>query len=89
MFSKTANFIPGDRLLALRAGEGIAQVEEREFPEIPIMGIQGPDTVLKQDGDEMGVRDEVAANRQAAGHMVVGFQESIQLGNRAHVRQRQ
>jgi hypothetical protein len=55
--------------------------------EVTVIGVQRADAVLEQDSCDMSVRDQIAANRCPASHMLVGIYEAVQLGNGTHVRQ--
>ncbi len=75
------------RRTAAGSGEGVSHVERLELPEITVIGVQRADAVLEQDGCDMGVRDEIPANRHLARHVLVGIYETVQLRHGTHVRQ--
>jgi len=75
------------RRTAAGSGEGVSHVERLELPEITVIGVQRADAVLEQDSCDVGVRDEIPANRCLARHALVGVQETVQLGDGTHVRQ--
>lgn len=67
--------------------EGIGDLEEVELPEVPIDRVQPADAVLSEEGRQLGVRDEVAADREAGGHLTVDLKKSLPLREHAHARQ--
>ena len=53
------------------SGEGVPHIERLKFPEIAVIRVQRPDAVLEQDRRDVGVWDEVSANRHFSGYVLV------------------
>ncbi|SRR5271166_5794615 len=52
-------------------GEWVTHVERFEFPEISIIRVERPDTVLEKDRRDVSVRDEVSTHRHVAGDVLI------------------
>lgn len=65
------------------SSEGIAHVERLEFSEIAIVRVQRPDAVLEQDRGDVRVGDEIPADRDLTGHVLVRVDETVQFGHGA------
>jgi hypothetical protein len=72
-----------NRLERPNSRERVSHVEQRDFPEITVIGIERTDAVLEQNGCDVGVRDEVPPNGQLARHILAGVRETVQLGRMA------
>ena len=68
------------------SGERVSQLKGLEFPEITIIRIDRANTVLEQDGRDMRVWYKISTNDCFAGDMLVGIEESVELGHRANMR---
>jgi hypothetical protein len=44
-----------------RSANGVAHLEKLELVEVPVMSVERLDTMLPQEGHEMGIRHQVAA----------------------------
>ena len=67
--------------------EGIDNFEEVELPVVPIQRVEPAHTVLQEEGRQVSVRDEVAADGEAGGHPTVGVKKCLPLREHAHARQ--
>jgi hypothetical protein len=65
----------------------VAHLERLELPKIAVVGVERADAVLKKDRCNVDVVDKVPANRHVAGDVLIGVDEAVPLGQRAHVRQ--
>ena len=70
-----------------RLFEGIGDLEEVERPEVPIDRVQPAHAVLPEEGRQVGIGDEVAADGEAGGHLTVDLKESHPFREHAHARQ--
>ena len=70
-----------------RLFEGIGDLEKVELPEVPIDRVQPADAMLREEDRQVGVGDEVAAGREAGGHLTVDLEDSLPLREQAHARQ--
>jgi hypothetical protein len=68
----------------LTSFEWIADLKEIEFLEIHVRGVNHPDIVLAQKGGQMGIGDEIPANREPSGGFPVDFQEAFHLSQNLH-----
>jgi len=66
---------------------GIGDLEEVELPEVPVDRVQPALAVLPEEGCQVGVGDEVAADREVGGHRTVDLKEPLLLREHAHARQ--
>ena len=80
-------FIPVPLVIRRRARvsfKWITYFEEVEFFEIRVGGVNHPDIVLAQKGDQMGIGDEISADREFSGNFSVNFQEAVHLSQNLH-----
>ncbi len=59
----------------LRSGQWITGFQEVELSKVDVVRIQRPDAVLPEDPCEVGVGDEVAADREAPDDLAVHVEE--------------
>lgn len=72
-----------------RSANGVAHLEKLELVEVPVMSVEHLDTMLPQEGREMGIRHQVAARGDVCGHLAINLPEAILLRQTPYVGQAQ
>jgi len=73
----------GTRPLSL---QGVSNIEEREFQEIAVMGVQCLDAMVAKQSSQMGIRHQISPSGDLRCRAAVDVPKSFSLGEEPRVR---